>query len=36
MPCICFEYILEQNTQAKMGEENRTIFQNRKNRNNMF
>mgnify|MGYP005797774567 CR=1 FL=1 len=36
MPCICFEYILEQNTQAKLGEENRAIFQNRKNRNNMF
>lgn len=26
MPCICFEYELEQNTQAKMGEENRYIL----------
>ncbi len=26
MPCICFEYIIDQSTQAKMGEENRSIF----------
>lgn len=26
MPCICFEYQIEQNTQAKMGEENGIFF----------